>query len=31
MPAHPAVHATVAKAAAVVDRMRDAVAGRGEH
>jgi hemerythrin superfamily protein len=30
-PAHPAAHATVGKAAAVVDRMRDTVAGRGKH
>jgi hemerythrin superfamily protein len=30
-PAHPAVHATVGKAAAVVDRMRDAVSGRDKH
>jgi hemerythrin superfamily protein len=30
-PANPLAHATVGKAAAVVDRMRDAVSGRGEH
>lgn len=31
MPAHPIAHATVGKTAAVVDRTRDAVSGRGKH
>ncbi|HEX6492268.1 MAG TPA: hemerythrin domain-containing protein [Candidatus Dormibacteraeota bacterium] len=30
-PAHPAVHATVGRAVAAVDRMRDEIAGRGEN